>query len=74
MKSFQQFLPLPRPLLRVLMDEVRLNVDRYWDSISNLQMMNYVVDYVVNDGPEVGLGQTSRVVRLIVFVYHVLDS
>lgn len=45
---FQQYLPLPSNLHRLIMDEVRANIDRYWERMTTFEMMSLsVVDYVV---------------------------
>lgn len=57
-------MPIPVNLHRVIMEEVRANVDKYWDHIATYQMIGYsVLNYIVPFNPrELEIGQTSRVV------------
>ncbi|VVC43920.1 Hypothetical protein CINCED_3A020784 [Cinara cedri] len=61
--ALMQFLPLPTHLHQIIMDEVRLNVDLYWDTMANnLQIGFPVVDFIVPfDSNEFDAAQTSRV-------------
>ncbi|CAH1726122.1 large proline-rich protein bag6-B isoform X2 [Aphis gossypii] len=43
-----QYLPLPPNLHHLIMDEIRANIDRYWERMTTFDMMSLsVVDYVV---------------------------
>jgi len=57
-------LPLPTNLHRLVLDEVRLNLDHYWD---NMMMSGSIVDYIVPfNSNEFEVGQTSRVVIIYI--------
>lgn len=64
--NFKQFLPLPPNLHEMIINEVRLNIDLYWDNMaSSFQMGFPVVDFVVPfDSNEFEAAQTSRVVSI----------
>lgn len=41
-------MPLPTNLHLLIMDELRANIDQYWERMTNFQMMSLsVVDYIV---------------------------
>lgn len=42
-------MPLPSNLHRLIMDEVRANIDRYWEKMTTFDMISLsVVDYIVS--------------------------
>lgn len=59
-------MPLPPNLHQVIMDEIRLNVDQYWNNMASSFRMGFpVVDFIVPfDSNEFEVGQTSRVVSI----------
>lgn len=65
--AIMQFLPLPLNLHRIIMDEVRTNIDRYWIHMSSNQMLSLsAVDHIVPyNTDEFEVGQTSRVATLV---------
>lgn len=47
------------------MDQVRLNIDKYWNIIASLQMIRLsAVDYIVPNSNETQDGQTSSTVSI----------
>lgn len=64
-------MPLPTNLHRLIMEEVRANVDKYWDHMTSFQMMRLsVLDFIVPfDSSDLEVGQTSRVVSISVKNY-----
>ncbi|KAL4122331.1 hypothetical protein QTP88_014681 [Uroleucon formosanum] len=46
--AVMQYLPLPTNLHLLIMDELRANIDQYWERMTTFQMMSLsVVDYIV---------------------------
>lgn len=58
-------MPLPAQLHRSLVQEVRLNIDQYWDNISSVRTVNQTsVEYIITTDSPYGELLPPRVVSI----------
>lgn len=60
-------MPIPAHLHRFLANEVRMNIDQYWNIMASIMMGLSVIDYIVPANTVYEGGNSSRVVSIYIF-------